>query len=663
MGNLSSALLAAQNACGRIPYMEIKAKTERLHWECVYAGSEEAGHHSVSVLADGSLLRARISPPSDGSRLYIQRIENGSLETDFATWQYANIYDVRVLSIAACEEETSLFYITGNRRIERMVSYDAGKTWGTPEIVDYTPSTYINGIWAEYDREGDIHIFFADMNTLWIKRLLGSIWQARSSWSHQTGVLTGISGVYDRDFCLVLSGETLDGEARLWRLGYGNEGKYEESNWSTLVPLAGAPADSGFSFNCPSISKNTGFKCFYNEVYTVVGGYTRTMSTEAVGSRYLESEWSESEPFYKVAEFGYSLVAASDCYWLCSSNEVLRAEIGGEWADVTADVTGVECALKERSGELVFELDNAGGVYNTLPRNLQPGGVVTFSPGYITGAGSEVGRSLTFTITGTQRFSGEGKSNVRIYCGDGWSRLRSWRARHHYTWNDDFCVDGVSEILSYILGRVGITLDSDKASAKALSFAPYFSINPGSDGAKVTEALLSFVGDYLRIDGNDAFLLDPAAATQTSFYYYCANSDTCGQPIYSGTYFDNARPVNHYKVIARDEATDAVVSGSAYDWESIAATGERLKVVQDYTAGNLADAEAGALLMLERATRGEVCGRILAPVNVGIQLYDVVEITDLGAGIDGDIFRVLGIKTVYRPGAGKYEQELTLGRV
>ena len=180
---------------------------------------------------------------------------------------------------------------------------------------------------------------------------------------------------------------------------------------------------------------------------------------------------------------------------------------------------------------------------------------------------------------------------------------------------------------------------------------------------KVTEALLSFVGDYLQIVGNNAYLLDPARTGQTSFYYHSASSETCGQPIYWGAYFDNAQTVNHYKVIARDEATEEVVSGNAYDWESIAATGERLKVVQDYTAGNFADAETSALLGLENSAKGEICGRILAPVNVGVQLYDVVEIADLGAGVDGEAFRVLGIKTVYQPGAGKYEQELTLGRV
>jgi hypothetical protein len=58
-----------------------------------------------------------------------------------------------------------------------------------------------------------------------------------------------------------------------------------------------------------------------------------------------------------------------------------------------------------------------------------------------------------------------------------------------------------------------------------------------------------------------------------------------------------------------------------------------------------------------------VNGAILAPVNCGQQLYDVVDITDSRAGLSATRRRVIGLTLVYRPRRGEYQQRLLLGGV
>ncbi len=53
----------------------------------------------------------------------------------------------------------------------------------------------------------------------------------------------------------------------------------------------------------------------------------------------------------------------------------------------------------------------------------------------------------------------------------------------------------------------------------------------------------------------------------------------------------------------------------------------------------------------------------MIPVNCGQQVYDVIDITDTGAGLTAAKRRVLGITLSYRPQRGEYLQRLELGGV
>ena len=80
MRQISGTLSAAQKAASNTPYVKLEAKAkiagvDRLEWDRLYTGSEDDYFHAVTMPGDGSLVRARITPPGD----IIWRSKAGSL--------------------------------------------------------------------------------------------------------------------------------------------------------------------------------------------------------------------------------------------------------------------------------------------------------------------------------------------------------------------------------------------------------------------------------------------------------------------------------------------------------------------------------------------------------------------------------------------------------
>ena len=67
--------------------------------------------------------------------------------------------------------------------------------------------------------------------------------------------------------------------------------------------------------------------------------------------------------------------------------------------------------------------------------------------------------------------------------------------------------------------------------------------------------------------------------------------------------------------------------------------------------------------MLRKGSLGAQDGEVTARVNCGQELYDVIDVTDAGAGLSADKRRVLGTELRYSALDGTYEQRLRLGGV
>lgn len=207
MRSLTASLLAAQKQATRIPYVKIEgcnkvAGVVRLDWARFCTGSEDDYFHAMTMPGDGSLIRARITPPADSCKLYRQRVASPGQESDFSQWVYTNQYDAVVVACASQGVEVSIFWIKSDRKIYQLKSTDYGVNWDSPVLLGYSPTTAINGIAVAYKPDSDIALFFADQSTLYVMKRTGGSWGSEVAWDKSTGDLSGVAAVYSSDWNL-----------------------------------------------------------------------------------------------------------------------------------------------------------------------------------------------------------------------------------------------------------------------------------------------------------------------------------------------------------------------------------------------------------------------------------------------------------------------------
>ncbi|UCH43499.1 MAG: hypothetical protein JSW16_02855 [Dehalococcoidales bacterium] len=226
MRDLTSTLLTAQKEASRTPFVKVEAKNRiagvvRLDWSRFYDGSEDDYFHTLTMPGDGSIIRVRVTLPSDARKLYWQRVADPGPSSDFSGWTYTGQYNCIAVAAASLGSEVSIFWINSSKEVRRIKSTDYGASWGSPELIDYSATTAFNGLAATYKPNGDLAIFFADQATLYVKKHIGGNWQAKSAWDKTTGNLSSVAVVYDDDWNILVTGTDTAGDYRLWSLIYG----------------------------------------------------------------------------------------------------------------------------------------------------------------------------------------------------------------------------------------------------------------------------------------------------------------------------------------------------------------------------------------------------------------------------------------------------------
>ena len=664
MRTLSATLLAEQKKATRTPYVKVEVKNlingvVRLDWTRLYTGAEPDYFHAVTMPGDGSLIRLRITPVADSRKLYRQRVANPGPSSDFSTWTYTNQYNAAVVACCSLGAEVSIFWIDGvNRKIYRIKSADNGATWGSPELIDYSPTTAIHGIAAAYKPNGDLALFYADQATLYLRRLIAGAWQARESWDKTTGDLSGVACVYDTDWNLFVTGQDTAGNFKLWSLIYGDGGDVAAGTWSALKEFASAPSGGGFEYRQSFMAKPDVYRIFYVEKFTGTQSYNRPFWSHSVlDTAFLSNLWREPVPFNLSSEYGLAIAHHGDYCWLSSPNGVWRAPLATQSLDLTADVLSVRQEQGEEIGKLTVELRNDDGRYSTLPAPLDIGCQLDFSPGYATSAGDESSPGQTYILEAYEHTSGGGRATLVLIATDGWQSIDSWRARHQFRWNKASNELNARDILAFALARVGLQLEVVSQSTVITGFYPDFTINPNNRGDLVIRRLLSFVPDVIFIEGNKAYLVNPLSSDSSTYSY------GLDHPIYEGRYQVGAWKLNRVQVEGYDTVADAPVIVDSLEWGEINKLYDKLHQLFDRNIDSVAEAQQRGEAYLREAEVESANGIIRIPTNCGQQLYDVIDITDSRAGLSAQKKRVLGLTLVYQPSKAQYEQRLALGAV
>jgi hypothetical protein len=667
MRELTSTLLAAQKQATAVPYIKVEVTNKivgvvRYDWERVYNGTEEDYLHALTLPGDGSLIRVRVTPPTDAQKLYRQRVSNPGPESDFSQWTDTGQYNVVAVAAASLGAEVSIFWIKTNREIRRIKSTDNGVNWGSPELIGYSPTTAINGMAAAYKTTGDLAIFYADQSTLYVRKNISGQWQSPSAWDKSTGNLSGAACVYDADWNLLVTGLDTSGNYRLWSLVYGDGSDVDAGSWSDLKEIAAAPSGGDFEFRQPFLDKPDSYRCFFTEKFTGTEVYNRPFWSHSIpDTGFIDNLWREPVPFNLSSEYGLAIVHHGDYAWLSNNFGVWTAGLAVESLDLTADVTGLKCDNGLNSGRLTVELRNDDGRYAAPGEGdlsvLDIGCEIEVSPGYVTGAGNEYSDGLCYSIESREHASSGGKANFTLKARDGWSALEDWKAKYQFRWNKTSEDMSVKDIMAFILARAGLKLEVISQSSSVTSFYPDITLSAGTDGRSVVQKLLSFVPDVLFIEGNTAYLVNPVSS-DTSIYGYGG-----GHVLLEGRYRRDAQGINRVQVEGYDSGGAEVVITDSFSWDEVDVVYDRLKQVEDRNIGTVAEAQQRGQAILRQSEIEAVDGSILVPVNCGQQLFDVIDVTDGRAGLVAEKKRVLGISLEFHPVRGEYAQRLRLGAV
>ncbi|MBI4304282.1 MAG: hypothetical protein HY665_08115 [Chloroflexi bacterium] len=661
MRSLTATLLAAQKAASHIPHVKVEAKNKihgavRLDWERLYTGTEDDYFHALTMPGDGSMVRVRITPPADGRKLYRQRVASPGPSSDFSTWTYTSQYNCVVAAAASLGAEVSIFWINSSQEIRRFKSTDYGVSWGSPELIDYSPTTAIYGLAAAYKPNGDLAIFFADQSTLYVKKCAGGSWQSKAAWDKTTGDLSGVAVVYSADWNLFVTGKDSSGNFKLWSLIHGDGGDVASGTWSELKEFASAPSDGDFEYGQAFMDKPDVYRCFYIEKFGGTAAYNRPFWSHSIpGSRFLDNLWREQVPFNLSSQYGLAMAHYGDYCWLSTPSGVWRASLAETSVDLTADVLSLKQDTDEGQGRLTIELRNDDGRYASLPAPLDIGCQIDFSPGYVTTVGNEVSAGQTFALEAYEHTSSGGKASLFLYALDGWAAIKAWNARHQFRWNKASSEKSVKQILEFVLARAGLRLQVQSESSVITGYYPDFAIHPGDSGDTIIKRLLSFVPDVLFIEGNKAYLVNPQSTDSSTYSYGQAHV------IFDGKYRKGAWSLNRVQVEGYDPSGGQPVIASSFSWSQIAKLYDRLKQLEDRNIDSATRAEQRGDAYLRKAELESVISSIRIPVNCGQQLYDVIDVTDSRAGLSAEKRRVLAISLVYSSRRGEYEQRLLLG--
>ncbi len=667
MRSLPEILLAAQKEASRTPYVKVEASnkvagTVKLNWARLYNGTEDDYFHALTIPGDGSLIRVRLTPPSDGRKLYRQRVANPTPESDYSQWTYSDQYNVVVIAAASLGAEVSIFWIKSDRAIYQLKSTDYGTSWGSPELIDYSPTTAIYGIAAAYKPNGDIGLFFADQATLYAKQRLNDSWQDKVSWDQTTGDLSGVAVCYDDDFNLFTTGQDSDDNFKLWSLIYGDGNELPAGTWSELKQFAQAPADGNFEYRQAFMAKPDVHRCFFVEKFSGTEAYQRPFWSHSVPeANFSDNLWHEPVPFNLSSEYGLAIAHHGSYCWLSSPNGVWRAKFTEESLDLSADVLSIKQELTKAEGQLTVEIDNASGRYATPGEGelsvLDVGCQLEVSPGYVTPQGNETSPGLAFQVTAYEHTSSGGKASLILYASDGWNLIKNWRARHQFRWNQTASEMNVKDMLAFVLGRCSLRLEIKSQSSILGSYYPDFSIHPNNRGDVVIRRLLSFIPDVVFIEGGKAYVVNPVATDSTSYSYGLEH------PILEGRYRRGAWEPNRVQVEGYDPATEEPIIVDSFSWAEVDRFYDLLERLEDQNIANISQAEQRGEAHLRGAEIEASSGSIRIPPNCGQQLYDVIDITDQRAGLSSAKKRVVGLTLVYRPQRGEYEERLLLGAV
>lgn len=720
MRTLAGALTTAQRALSRVPYLKTVISTRFANirnptWSTLYTGAEADGPHAAAITTDNYMTRLRI----EANTLYRQRVDTTAGSPDWSTWTNWRA-STRLCAIAKYGLYLWAFAVDNGTptQVYMATSSDGGSSWSAFALA-FTHSSTITHIAAAAKSTTAQCVIINDGTNIAARRCLSSVWQAKVT--STTGLtLTGLACHYIQDWnCLATGADATD--AKLVRQIFGDGYSVATATWGTPLTIVSAAVASTVTFHAPNLAYPDVIRASFRERYTGTGAYDRTMITNMPATAdFINDQWREPAPFNLDQDYGLAIPFSSTYIFLTCPNRVFRGTLASDTIDVTADViaaTITETSLIPTISTIV--LDNSNGQYNTLGSGanaaIRKGAQVQVSPGY--DALSSDGPAMW--IVGLRHdFPPDGSATLTILAGDAWHFLHRWTPPRTYSFPE---TKNNYQLLAWLLARVAFEASALGSTSSALAnLYPDFVVHPAFDpppyiagydryyvppvlkhkkyylrgrlipavkakaGHWVSTPIYedpppiaAHLGDFpsalaairrLLERCPDRFIARAAhlyikwpQASEASAASYAWGHDPASQhELSAATYHDDLMAANHDRVFG---GTLGDVLGEALDWTEIPLYYGAARVLADPYLTTAAQASDRATSQQREATIDATADHIQAPVHCGLEVLDVIDITDPRRGLSAAKRRVRALTLHFQRGDPPvYDHVLTLGQ-
>jgi hypothetical protein len=249
------------------------------------------------------------------------------------------------------------------------------------------------------------------------------------------------------------------------------------------------------------------------------------------GTDFYDYNWNKASTMESSASRGMALAADpnGEYIWATQPNEVWRTPCPGSWspptpgtgpgAKITIPVSRIarisEAVDPEQPSELVVELDNSKGTYNSPGTGslavVKRGSRVNLHLGYKTTAGDQLSEASRYFIENMEYKRDPNTHNFIIHCTDSWGLLQRYQFNKPVEWNagsDEFTC---YQLIEKVIQAVGGTLDYKSRSSLITSLYPRLEVGAGESAASVLKRLLAMVPDVIYFFGLDAYIVYPQA--------------------------------------------------------------------------------------------------------------------------------------------------------
>jgi|GEM_PF-1942269 len=695
MQNLTATLLTAQKEARNTPIFQVLISDklgphQRLTWTQLYSDAQDDQPHAMVICADESIVRVC----SDSGTAKYQRITDPLTTSQWTTWTStgSSCSTMGQMALATSGTKVWWFYISASDQVLYCrESSDYGASWGSATAVHTCTGTYqLESVAAAHRSGTDAIVFYSTTDTavnnschLYRRKQVSGSWGSATSWGktacqqirgltcHKTGDYNMLFGANVDAYTYFGIGEGVE-LAYLWTLYaivYGNGVDVNADTWADPVLIERTDTGTAFATAWPSLTYVDMFRAIFTG-YLEGEEYSRLLRMQGIyGYDFLDTTWTDPWPFlagagtfgsvidYALGGDGYVYVSHSNCAYRADAGGAGTVDLGDRlvkyrvvdrwsgWKGGGVSEDYGQNVVAELEGEIW--LDNHDGVLNDLGTGdyamVKRGSMVTLRRGYHTSNGDEYANWPTLWIEDWEYVVDfQGRSYLVLYFIGGWGFLATMAAQRQYQWEDDDA--SVWTIAERLFALAGFELSSQgEASTLIGTLKPAIVINPGEDLRSAALKVLSKVPDFVYWEGSTPYVKE-LAEDESSDYTYGGSGN---HVIIAGRYGVRSPGYNHIEVFSTIDEYGIPVFGDEVDYDEVNLVGHRLQKIFDYAYDTNAECDDRAEAQLRKHDATKKRGELETLPNLGLQVLDVVTVTDARAGVTAEVYRVRGIEEVY----------------